>query len=99
MLEIEPPAALAGPGAMFSLALLHVLAETRMEMGLDADASLTFERALEAMGHIEQVTRAVTADIKPAGELRTASRSRLRAGLKRLSPILSRLVHAGRAMR
>lgn len=87
--NIEPSAE-----AAMCLALLHVLTETRVQLGLDPDGSLTTDRVLAWLGTYDQLTRCSTA---PDAEAWTASRAAVRGKLKQLAPLVSRLSLAAAA--
>lgn len=76
------------------LALLQVITETRHQLGLDPDGSLTLDRVLAALGGFDQVSRAMEPmDTRATAEVR-ACNCAVRDKLRRAGPLLSRLALA-----
>lgn len=84
--------------AVLIFALLHALADMRIELGLDADGSGAFEATETALGHWAQLSTATPDAPKhwPSGN--PAALSEARDRLRKTRAIAHRLVLAARAM-
>lgn len=87
-----------GLDTVFCFAILYLLTEMRMELGLDPDGSLTVERLIKALDQWDVMATAIDAPDGPFDRSANFSRGHLRKALQRYGPVLSRMVLASRAM-
>jgi len=94
----EPRESVAGFETVFCFAILHLMTEMRMELGLDPDGSLTPERINTVLGHWDAISGCADAPGAPFSPDSKDARKALREAIKRFGPVLSRMALAARAM-